>query len=480
MYTNFFLAKDIYMKKSTKILLIIFIIVFVASCIMGRYIFEGINPTENGFEFNFDAKGIIAIVITAVSVILGNILYFRFLMNLPIDKMLFFATAPLMITYGVLIFLVADLAYLQGKTAQSFQTLLNVSVDNTYNTILWAVLVSLAFITMLFILYLIICRPVTRVERLVLRLGDGKVSQPRLVVGGGKQFSAIEHGLNKINNNYKEKDNTLKEVDLQGKKFVPKQFLKFLGKSNLQQLELGNQVKKAGVCACIKLIGLGENESLSLEENFNLVNSYLNIISPYIRKFGGFIDKYSGDSIVAVFANSEDALNCSQQIVKAISSRNIAKKNMPDILPRISIIKGEIIFGIVGDEENKIPAIVSPIVDNLDKIDKVCALAGSLVIFTKNCIDDFPLDNRFHYRYIGSVTLKESKTLEIYELTDTFPRQLQERYRKTKAMFENGVYAYNEGRYEDAKEVFGEILKILPDDKASYLYYNKADEKLNN
>ena len=45
--------------------------------------------------------------------------------------------------------------------------------------------------------------------------------------------------------------------------------------------------------------------------------------------------------------------------------------------------------------------------------------------------------------------------------------------------FENGVRAFNEGLLKDAKENFSEILKYVPDDKPSYVYFNRAIEKLN-
>ena len=43
------------------------------------------------------------------------------------------------------------------------------------------------------------------------------------------------------------------------------------------------------------------SSSMSLEENFNFINAILNLISPLIRRYNGFVDKYLGDGIMAVF-----------------------------------------------------------------------------------------------------------------------------------------------------------------------------------
>ena len=42
------------------------------------------------------------------------------------------------------------------------------------------------------------------------------------------------------------------------------------------------------------------------EENFAFINSYLNEMEPVITKHNGFIDKYLGDAILALFPKSAD------------------------------------------------------------------------------------------------------------------------------------------------------------------------------
>lgn len=42
------------------------------------------------------------------------------------------------------------------------------------------------------------------------------------------------------------------------------------------------------------------------EDNFNFINSYLSYISPVIREHQGFIDKYIGDAIMALFSGGAD------------------------------------------------------------------------------------------------------------------------------------------------------------------------------
>lgn len=466
------------MRKSTKILIIVYIVFLVPSLVLGNSILEGIKPTESGFVFNFDVKGIIAIVLTIISIVLGMILYYRFLLSLSMDKMLFFSTVPLMLIYGVSLFMLAEVSLFNNNTANSFRSLLNISSDNAYNTILWAVLISLIFALIMFVNYLIICKPVSKVEKIVLRLGDGKVKTERLNVGKGKQFNAIEHGLNKINNNYKAKDNSLKKVDLETKKFIPKQFFRFLGKGSIAELELGNQVKKQATTMNIKLIGLTNVEQMTLEDNFQLINSYLNIIAPHIRKCGGFIDKYLGDGVLAVFGKSDDAIKCSHIIARAIDVKNRQNKTLPNISLRLSMMSGEVIFGVVGEEERKIPTIVSDEISTLEKINEICRYMSAKIVFTKSVIDELPLQFKFNYRYIGSLSIGENKTIMLFEDLDVYPRNVLAGLVRYREMFERGVISYNNESYKESYNLFMQILKYIPQDKASYVYFNKSKEKL--
>jgi len=477
MYTNLPFAKNKAMRKSTKVLLIIYILTLIPSLFLGRYIFASIKPIDNGFTFNFDILGIIAIILTIVASVLGMILFFRFVMSQSIDRAIFFSSLPLILIYGVGIFLLAELTTFENATARSVRTLLNISPDNAYNTVLWAVLLTIVFVLLLFFNYFLLCKPINRVEKIVSRLGDGKVKEDKLHIGGGKQFNTIEHGLNKINNNYRSKDNSLKKVNLETQKFVPKQFFKFLGKTSITELELGNQVKKKASTLYVKLHGINNGDKMTLEERFNFLNSYIHVISPLIRKFGGFIDKYTDDGLLSVFAHSQDAIDCSHAITRAINVKNRQNKTLPNVEQRISIMTGEVIFGIVGEEERKMPTIVSDIIKNLDRLDEICRMMSAKVVFTKTALDDLPLNYKFLYRYIGKFNNEDQEVIAFEDL-DVLPRDIAVLLVKNKSLFERGVILFEEGDYQEASKLFSSALKICPNDKGCYLYYNKCQEKL--
>ena len=218
--------------------------------------------------------------------------------------------------------------------------------------------------------------------------------------------------------------------------------------------------------------------TLSLEENFNYINGYLNVVSPIIRKFGGFVDKYLGDGILAVFVKPQNALECSKAIYKVIETQNASQKMQPSLDVYISINTGEVVFGIVGEEERKSPTIISDTVNLVSKMEEFNKYFGSKIIFSKRTLNSLKIDYPLSYRYVGSLTLGDKEYLSLFESLECYSKKKRERLEDTKTMFEQAVRYFNLNKCHQAKELFAKILKIARDDKVAYMYFNKCEQSV--
>ncbi len=477
MNTNFYFANNINMKKSTKILLVLYVLILIPSLFLGNSIFSGIKATENGFEFNFDGKGIAGLILVIISLILGIILFIRFLLSLKLEQAVFFSSVPLVVLYGAIIFLIADMSNINTEFSRSIQTLLNLSQENAYNTILWAVLVTLIFIILLYLNYFIICKPMSKVEHIVSRLGDGKIKGDKLSIGGGRQFKSIENGLNKINNNYNIKDNSFRTKLIDKNKNISKMLVKILGRNNINELELGKSIKKRVTLMYIS-IDYKNDDRKNLELNYNLLNSYYKIIAPLINKFQGYVDRYESGGITAIFAYSEDALTCSKVISRAIKIKNKSNRNNENIYERISLLSEEVTFKVIGNEDDRKPTIISDEFTILDKFDKIAEFMKVKIIFSKSVIDELPLSYKFAYRYIGSIDIINHKEILLFEDLDVYSRKEAERMIKNKGIFERGVLEYNNGNYRQALTYLENNIKSNPNDHSGFVYYSKCKDKI--
>ena len=465
------------MRFSTKLFSALFILTMIAGIVLSKWVIDGINFSGTNFFYVFNAYNIAGLVMIGLNTILGMILYARFLKSLRLSRAIFFATFPITIFYAFSLFLIASARTLEGDIASFLRNVLK--INSTFNALLWCVLITLVYLLIVFLIYAYLCMPVQRVEKITRRLSDGRVREESFEVGNSKQFKTIESALEKINYNYKEKENIAKQTDLEVEKFIPKEFLKFLGKTSITELELGNQVQKNATTFYCDISNLDkQNMTLTLEENFNFINSYLNVISPIIRKFDGFIEKYLGDGILAVFSRPENAMECSTAVCRAIEIKNHSQKSLPNINVRISIHTGEIILGVVGEQQRKSPTIVSDVVNLANKMEEINLLMGTKVVFSRQTLNELPAKYQFAYRNIGSLTLENGERTSLYENLEVYPRRKREKLIRLKRNFEDGVRFFNEGAYLKAKSYFRDVLKYVSDDKASYIYYNKACDKI--
>lgn len=468
------------MRTSTKILIVITIALFIPNIFLTKYLLKAIVPTGNGFTFNFTPLAWVSLAFQVLFNVVFGILFFRFLKTQRLSNVIFFSAFPLTLVYGVFMVYITAVKNLDGVVAESVRSTLNITKNQTsYNNFLWAGVATLVYLVALFVIILFSCRPLSKVENIAQKLGDGRMKFDDYKIGGGKQFKDIENSFNKINYNYKEKENKIRQTNLEAQKFIPKQFFKFLGKNSIEELELGNQVKKnATTLFCDLKSATNISRSLSLEENFNYINSYLKVVAPLIRRFDGFIDKYLGDGVLAVFSKPQDAIECAHAILHAIDVKNKSQKELPAIDARLSINTGEIIFGIVGDEERKSPTIISDVVNLASKMEEINLYIGTKLLISKTSLNELPHNYDFDYRYTGALSLEDGSQIPLFESLNYYPKNKREKLKKLKGKFENGVRAYNEKKYDEAKEIFEYVLHYVADDKPSFVYFNKASEKL--
>lgn len=466
------------MKTSTKIWIVIFIATLVANIFLMGYVTQGLIFGNGTIIVNLSFIGWIGVVVSIINFIAGNVLFFRFLQTQPFSRMLFFITVPVTITCATICFLILNINNFSSPQVQAVRQLLNVSPAN-YNNYLWFALVLIVYFIIIYVSFKIACRPLKKVEKAISRLSNGKVASD-IVVGGGKQFQEMETNLNKINENYKEKENFIKRTKLEYEKYIPKQFLKFLGKNSILELELGNQVQKEVTTMFVDIHNsTSVSTTLSLEENFNYINSYLNVVSPIIRKFNGFVDKYLGDGILAVFIKPENALECAVAITKVIENKNLLNKNLPNLDVGISINTGEVVFGVVGEEERKSPTIISDAVNLGSKMEDFNKYFGSKIIFSKRTLNSLKIDYPLSYRYVGSLTLGDDKEyISLFESLEYYNKKKREKLENEKTNFEQAVRYFNLGKCNQAKLLFEQILKNIRDDKISYMYFNKCEQSV--
>jgi len=465
------------MKKWNRALLVILIICLFGAILTFKDLLAGFFLNGN-FVFNFSFLSYVGVVFFVLTIILGIIFYVKFLRLQSFGNFIFFVTLP------ITLFFMAFAYFLLIVSSQNNQNLNLVAVtlginENAGNIYWWFLALAISYLIIMFFSFLFLTLPLKKMQKATSRLSDGIINGS-VIIGGTKQFQDIEYSLNRINENYKEQAKELKETNLEVEKFIPKQFLKYFGANNILDLQLGHQVQKeVTTMFCDIRNSLAISSSVSLEENFNFINAYLNLISPLIRRYNGFVDKYLGDGIMAVFKKPEHAIECSKAIFSAIADKNFALKKIPSMKVGISINTAEVAFGVVGEENRKSLTILSDGVSLTGKMQGVNKFFGTHVIFSKRTLNALPYGYLINYRYIGSIKNEDpNENFNVFEDVDIYLRMKREKLISQKNAFEQAVRLYDGGDYFSAKTKFENILKKNKDDKVCYVYYNLCEEKI--
>ncbi|EDN70084.1 sensory box sensor histidine kinase/response regulator [Beggiatoa sp. PS] len=99
----------------------------------------------------------------------------------------------------------------------------------------------------------------------------------------------------------------LSKLNLAYSRFVPRQFLQFLNKESIVDVQLGDQVQKNMSILFSDIRSFTTlSEKMTPEENFKFINAYLSHMEPVIIEHNGFIDKYIGDAVMALFSGGAD------------------------------------------------------------------------------------------------------------------------------------------------------------------------------
>ena len=90
-------------------------------------------------------------------------------------------------------------------------------------------------------------------------------------------------------------------------KFVPDKFLSLMGYKNITDVKLEHGMKYKMSVLFFDIRNFTTMlENMKPEDSFKFINGYLSQIEPVIIEHHGYIDKYIGDAIMALFAGKAD------------------------------------------------------------------------------------------------------------------------------------------------------------------------------
>ncbi|OQX29387.1 MAG: hypothetical protein B0D92_03880 [Spirochaeta sp. LUC14_002_19_P3] len=258
-------------------------------------------------------------------------------------------------------------------------------------------------------------------------------------------------------------------------RFVPEEILAILNKPSILNVNLGDQVERNMTILFSDINSFTNiSESMTPEENFNFLNTYLEKMCPMIRSYGGFIDKYIGDAIMAIFSESVDdcvqAAITMKKILLDYNKNHINSSSLP-IEVGIGINTGSLMFGIIGETHRMEGTVISDVVNMASRLVRIAKTLKTSILISDNTYMELENPSAISTRFIGRFKVKgKSKAVKIHEVFDPDPEELKNQKIENLEIFEKSVSYYMKKKYKQAIQGFQQCLKTAPNDSVSAIY----------
>lgn len=290
--------------------------------------------------------------------------------------------------------------------------------------------------------------------------------------------SAQKSSLDNLSRRLKESQR-IAELSSAFRKYVPEEFLQILGKKSIADIELGDQVQRNMTILFVDIRNFTElSESMTPKENFDFINGYLKRMSPHIHQNGGFIDKYIGDAIMALFPQAENAVSAALGMQASLNEFNAERgdKNRPMLNVGIGIHSGTLMLGTIGESSHMETTVISDAVNLASRMEGLTKIYGANILVSETTLSQITDPLKFDFRLLDKVRVKGKKgSVSVIEVIDHRDEANAPRFKATRQNFEKGVFHYLKQEFIEAKSYFEEILADHPEDKPAKIYVERCE-----
>jgi adenylate cyclase len=261
-------------------------------------------------------------------------------------------------------------------------------------------------------------------------------------------------------------------------KFVPKQFVDHIKGQDASTIELGKAAADEVAILFCDIRGFtGLSERMQPHELMKFLNSYFLRMNDAIHQNNGFIDKFIGDAIMALFDhpggnNSNKALDSIRAAIDlhaALAMYNQQRESVdyPPVEIGVGVHFGPVIIGTVGCDDRMDTTVIGDSVNISYRLESLAPKYDADIIVSSQLLDQLTIDSKTEiaYRFVDFVRVKGRKEpIEVYEILNHLPKDIQLSRYKTGSMIQQGVEYRKNKDWKSAMKCFHGALMIDPED----------------
>jgi len=269
-------------------------------------------------------------------------------------------------------------------------------------------------------------------------------------------------------------------------KFVPREFLNRIAKTGIENITVGHAESDVITILFSDIRSFTDiSESMEPAELMEFLNTFLQFMSEPIQMNHGFVDKFIGDAIMALFdqpgkpdaIEARDAVRSGLEMQASLVRFNKlrAKQNYPPTNIGIGVHSGPVVIGTLGSDSRMDSTVLGDAVNlasRLEGLTKNYRLPMLVSEDSKNLISHL---EEFNWRLLDWITVKgKSEPVRIYEVFNQYSDKFYENKAKAASIFEETMTPYLNQNWELAIEGFKECEELLPEDASIEMYLNRA------
>ena len=211
--------------------------------------------------------------------------------------------------------------------------------------------------------------------------------------------------------------------------------------------------------------------SLGPLETYRLLDRLYSTAQPVIERYGGRIDNFIGDAVMAVFSRPVDAARAGSELLGETRAMRGVDGSRIEI--GVGMQHGPVMAGLLGSGEATQRTVIGDVVnvasrmEGLTRTYGVDLLAGPGVGLGQGLGEDA--------RFIDWTRVKGRKNpVGVYEVLTADPPDVRAGKRRWRRMFGRGIALFHTARREEAAEVFEEYAGKVPDDPVCANYLRRS------
>jgi adenylate cyclase len=220
-------------------------------------------------------------------------------------------------------------------------------------------------------------------------------------------------------------------------------------------------------------------ERLDPADLVRLMNRYLSAMSDVIEEYGGFVDKYVGDAIVAVFGAPLDAPNHATNAVHAALKCGAVLETLNQsesaeggtiLAHRVGINTGEAVVGNIGSKRRFNYTAIGDSVNIAARLESANRYFGTAILVSETTMTE--TGNSFFWREIDTIKVKgRHQAIQVFEPLSPMGRETPEQ-RAWASAYAEGLASWRQRNFAAAAEAFSRFAK----DSASVSFFVRAEE----